>query len=313
MYQVIFGEHSSPQFVKNQNNSNLSNMNLTIGIISLILLIPSAGETYSLFHYNYLTISSDSTVSIKCYVCHKDITNCAENPPPTLLRECDEKISFCFTQADHIIVRGCFHNNSGISLHLRAFTRLCEEDGCNNEPFISRSQLKCQVCTEDGCEGNLRECQHNIILYRKDFCYSALSGSRLLKGCLLEADEHVQSLCNPMDVHRDRCVTCQYDGCNRPLIPPLHTRCLSSGASAAVDCRSFKSSDKIGCFSRHSANGRLELGCNTQLSEESFKECARVSNDTCQLCMKSMCNNLQDGKCSTGCAINILETNISIK
>lgn len=273
-------------------------MSLIIRIFSLILLIPSyAGESNIILRRTYLTISFHSTVSIKCFVCHKDISKCEENPPPTLLHECDEEVSFCFTQADHIIVRGCFHPQSGISP--RAFTRLCDEDGCNNEPFIRRSQLKCQVCTEDGCEGNLRECKHNVILYRKDFCYSALSsGGKGLKGCLLEAPMDVQTICNPMDVHRDRCVTCQYDGCNRQLIPPLHTRCLSS-AGATVDCRSFKSSERIGCFSRH-FNGRLELGCNTQLSEESFKECAKVSNDTCQLCMKSMCNDLQEGKLVQG-------------
>lgn len=207
-------------------------------------------------------------------------------------------MSSCFTQADQIIVRGCFHNESG--LNLRAFTRLCTFDGCNNEPFISRSQLKCATCNAQGCQKELIECQHNVLLFRKDFCYSMWStvGGNvhyLIKGCLFEAEERIQRECNPMDSHRDNCVTCQHDGCNKSLEPPTSTKCMSTVVKAGVDCRSYKSSTRNGCFARDNY-GKLELGCNTQRSEEDFQECANVANATCQLCMTEMCNNVQQSE-----------------
>lgn len=191
-------------------------------------------------------------------------------------------------------------------MSLRTFTRLCDQDGCNSEPFISKSRLKCAMCDAQGCQNDLVQCSHDVLLFRKDFCYSAWDSSAngeaiLLKGCLFEAEDSVQRQCNPMDVHRDNCLTCQFDGCNRdlqPLRPPKEgTKCMSTTVNAAVDCRSYKTSKKIGCFAREEdLSGRLELGCNSQRSDEDFLQCGNVANDTCQLCMTSMCNNLGQGE-----------------
>lgn len=202
-------------------------------------------------------------------------------------------------------MRGCFHPTSSISL--RTFTRLCYEDGCNSEPFISPSKLKCAMCDAQGCQTELVQCDYNILLYRKDFCYSAWSSvdQVLLRGCLFAAEESVQRQCNPMDSHRDNCLTCQFNGCNRELRPPQSSRCMSTSVKAAVDCRSYKISGRLGCFATN-LNGRFELGCNTQRGEEEFLECANISNNTCQLCMTSMCNSLEESELTsfTGCAIS---------
>lgn len=139
-----------------------------------------------------------------------------------------------------------------------------------------------------------------MLLYRRDFCYSMWSTDHrtLIKGCLFEANATVQRICNPMDVHRDSCVTCQYDGCNKDLRPSHTTRCLSTGIRGGVDCRSYKKSSRLGCFAAV-RGGKLELGCNTERTEEEFRECANVANDTCQLCMTNMCNKMQQGRLQT--------------
>lgn len=196
------------------------------------------------------------------------------------------------------MVRGCFHTESGISL--RAFTRLCHEDGCNKEPFVSPSRLKCEVCTDtDRCDSQLMTCNHDVLLYRKEFCYAALpiEGKWIVKGCLLEANEHVQKMCNPMDVHRDRCLTCQHDGCNKSLQPIVRYMCMSTLVNSAVNCKSYRNSDRTGCFARTTGEAPIpELGCNTQLTEEEFQDCADLTNNTCQLCMTPMCNDLKQGR-----------------
>lgn len=147
------------------------------------------------------------------------------------------------------------------------------------------------------CSSELEACNHNMLLYRKDFCYSArLADDYMVKGCLFEASAELQRMCNPMDAHRDNCVTCQYDGCNRDMSPDARTKCMVSDAGGAgVDCKSYKVSSRRGCFARET-EGRLVLGCNTQRTDEDFEHCANIANDTCQLCMTSMCNKLEQGR-----------------
>lgn len=215
--------------------------------------------------------------------------NCSTNPTAFYLKDCDEKVKHCYIQIDVTMVRGCFWHNSGISL--RANARLCSKDGCNNTPFMVKSKLECQRCLTPNCPKEVVKCSYTLPLYRKDFCYSFKTAQGTLeRGCLYAASVEVQQMCNPREPHRDKCAICQYNDCNEHLKPVNAVSCSTTVPLAtSKPCELFTVSNHTGCFAKHIGN-LVSVGCTSQMREDDFKKCATVSNSTCQLCAKNMCN-----------------------
>uniref|UniRef100_A0A182PPI5 DUF753 domain-containing protein n=1 Tax=Anopheles epiroticus TaxID=199890 RepID=A0A182PPI5_9DIPT len=188
---------------------------------------------------------------------------------------------------------------------------VCNSSGCNDVLFPV-GRIKCYQCKNEACFDPLLEptiCEP----YRaeSDKCYSLLD--RQQKGCFGQLEDIDE--CNSED---ERCLVCDWDGCNSG--PPV-VECIDCSSSNDPDCvnpmavKSTKRCPVGGCVTFIDDNDHTVRGCATDYKLTSTS-CAGT---TCHHCSEDSCNNelfpanrLQCYQCSSAGCLDVTTQKPSI-
>uniref|UniRef100_A0A182T172 DUF753 domain-containing protein n=1 Tax=Anopheles maculatus TaxID=74869 RepID=A0A182T172_9DIPT len=182
----------------------------------------------------------------------------------------------------------------------------------------SDASVECDVCSRWNCNtGTVRQddrclqCTSNMTLCSSGTrtatvcktpsegrCYSRVDEQGfLVRGCLSDvSDPQVIVGC---EENGGDCVICDGPGCNAGFLPPNTLRCVQCDSrqqlscaqeqtdeASVLYCRRHVGNDR--CFVRTEADGSLQRGCMSDLSNETL--CNAEDTSSCDICSDNSCN-----------------------
>ncbi|EAT48019.1 AAEL000915-PA [Aedes aegypti] len=240
----------------------------------------------------------------RCKSCHSANTAaCVRDPYTVLDKKCPTNDTACATvllSATGHLYRGCSTDAECVA-EGDACIKCDEYRNCNFYRY-PENRLDCYVC-ETSANPNCatlpynrqfeKACLRNVsgddcVTIFDDFrvirreCRSGLSDTDLLK-CNTEGGKE--------------CVACSGTGCNKITVRQ-DDNCLQCSTTDGLNCASGQrvsticklSSDGV-CYNRLDQNGTLHRGCLSDLNEDLQQTCLNPSNQSCEICSGSGCNN----------------------